>query len=132
VAGIANASVALKPQFSEADFLLSKLTPIFLPIHLVLTLWLVGLHACGDLTDLILEYVMKKYPLWFVPVVLTNDGYEQRITPRWYQSLSIPNDISAFQNWRMKCPVASKHEDHKPDMHIIRVNSHPQKSKTQI
>jgi hypothetical protein len=89
--------------FVEADFLtfvetdadLSSTSPrVDVAIDVV-----VGLHACGDLTDLILEYARRRNipfvvcPCCFNKRWLASSGF----TPRWYQVCQDTNDISSLQ-----------------------------------
>jgi hypothetical protein len=59
----------------------------------------VGLHACGDLTDLILEYANRRsIPFVVCPCCFNKRWLASRgFTPRWYQVCQNTNDISALQ-----------------------------------
>ena len=85
--------------FVEADFLSfletdADLSSDSLPVDVV-----VGLHACGDLSDLILEYARQRnIPFVVCPCCFNKRWLASRgFTPMWYQVCQDTNDISALQ-----------------------------------
>jgi hypothetical protein len=85
--------------FVEADFLSFVETDADLSSNSPRVDVVVGLHACGDLTDLILEYALRRNipfvvcPCCFNKRWLASSGF----TPSWYKICQNTNDISGLQ-----------------------------------
>jgi hypothetical protein len=85
--------------FVEADFLSFVKSDADLSSDSPRVDVVVGLHACGDFTDLILEYARQRnIPYVVCPCCFNKRWLASRgFTPMWYQVCQDTNDISALQ-----------------------------------